>query len=306
VTLPFKPVLRALEHPAEIQAVEDLQAVVWPGDERTIVPANLMVACVHHGGVLVGAYPPDSESRKTVESPLLGFVFSFPGTYATPDGPRLQHHSHMLAVHPDYRDRGIGFALKRAQWQMVRNQGIDLITWTCDPLVSRNAYLNISLLGAVCNKYLVNFYGEMRDGLNAGLPSDRFMVDWWVNTTRVDRRLSKSPRPALDLAHYLAGGAEVLNPTRLDGRGLPLPSAFRELPGRYSASDPPAFALVEIPSDFQEMRELDPELALEWRLQIRPFFQELFARGYLATDFIFLPGKPGRGYYVLTYGESTF
>jgi predicted GNAT superfamily acetyltransferase len=305
VTSPFKPVLRALEDPTEIQEVEDLQAIVWPGDERTIVPANLMRACVHHGGVLIGAYQPEDETGQAPGSPLLGFVFSFPGTYSTPDGPRLQHHSHMLAVHPDYRDQGIGFALKRAQWQMVRNQGIDLITWTFDPLVSRNAYLNLSLLGAVSNSYLVNFYGEMRDGLNAGLPSDRFMVDWWVNTTRVDRRVSKSPRSALDLAHYLASGAEVLNPTCLDERGLPLPSAFHELPGSFDASDPPAFALVEILADYQELRGLDPELALEWRLQIRPYFQELFALGYLATDFIYLPGKPGRGYYVLTYGEST-
>ncbi len=299
----FKAVLRALEEPEEIQVVEDLQAIVWPGDEREIVPANLMRACVHHGGVLIGAFLP--EAAESLQSPLLGFVFGFPGIYETPDGPRLQHHSHMLAVHPDYRDLGIGFALKRAQWQMVRRQGIDRITWTCDPLISRNAHLNITRLGAVCNTYLPNFYGEMRDGLNAGLLSDRFMVDWWVNTSRVNRRLSKRPRPSLDLAHYLAGGAEVLNRTHIDDRGLPLPAPFQGLPEGYLLANPPAFALVEIPQDFQELRGLDRVLALEWRLQSRPFFQALFELGYLVTDFIFLEGSPGRGYYVLTYGEST-
>jgi predicted GNAT superfamily acetyltransferase len=308
--LNFKPVLRALEEPEEIRPVEDLQALVWPGDEREIVPANLMRASVHHGGVLIGAFLPENvsspeEGDRPSGSSLLGFVFGFPGMYSTPDGPRLQHHSHMLAVHPSYRDQGIGFALKRAQWQMVRRQGIDRITWTYDPLISRNAYLNITRLGAVCKSYLPNCYGEMRDGLNAGLPSDRFMVDWWVNTSRVNRRLSKRPRATLDLAHYLAGGAEVINPTRFNERGLPIPADYRDLPEFYATEDRPAFTLVEIPVDFQELRGMDRDLALAWRIQTRPYFQALFELGYLVTDFIHLTGGQGRAYYVLTYGEST-
>ena len=99
-------------------------------------------------------------------------------------------------------DQGMGFALKRAQWQMVRYQGIDRITWTFDPLLSRNAWLNITRLGAVCNTYLRDFYGKMADVLNQGLPTDRFDVDWWVNSQRVNRRLSRRRRNDLTLIHY--------------------------------------------------------------------------------------------------------
>ena len=133
----------------------------------------------------------------------------------------------MLGVHPAYRDHGIGFTLKRAQWQMVRHQGLDRITWTFDPLLSRNAYLNIARLGAVCNTYLRAVYGELRDGINAGLPSDRLQVDWWVNSQRVNRRLSRRARPPLDLAHYLAAGAQVINPTRRLERWRAAPTGLR-------------------------------------------------------------------------------
>ena len=110
---------------------------------------------------------------------------------------------------------------------MVRHQGIDRITWTYDPLLSRNAHLNIARLGAVCNSYIRDAYGEMRDELNQGVPSDRFQVDWWVNSKRVLRRMSKRPRPPLDLAHYLAAGIPIINPTRIGSDDLPRPAEGR-------------------------------------------------------------------------------
>ena len=82
-----------------------------------------------------------------------------------------------MGIHPDQRNSGIGFASKRAQWQMVRHQGLDHITWTYDPLLSRNAYLNIAKLGAVCNTYRRSEYGDMRDGLNVGCPPT---ASWWI------------------------------------------------------------------------------------------------------------------------------
>ncbi len=199
-----------LEKAHEMVAVEELQRVVWPGNETDIVPGHLMLAATHHGGLVIGAYqiealienkpfnfPPSALSgvgELTSTAKLVGFVFGFPGIFETPSGPCCKHYSHMLAVHPSVRGCGIGFALKRAQWQMVRRTGIDCINWTFDPLLSRNAYLNISRLGAVCNTYKEDAYGVMLDGLNAGLPSDRFQVDWWVNSQRVSRRLSRRPR----------------------------------------------------------------------------------------------------------------
>jgi predicted GNAT superfamily acetyltransferase len=295
--------IHILETPEAMTAGEDLQRVVWPGNETDIVPAHMFLAAVHNGGLVIGAYDFSASADASAKDAILvGFVFGFPGIYATPDGPRLKHHSHMLGVHPEHRDQGIGFALKRAQWQMVRHQGIDRITWTYDPLLSRNAYLNITRLGAVCNTYLREEYGEMRDGLNIGLPSDRFQVDWWVNSPRVTRRLSKRPRRKLDLAHFLAAGTTILNPTHTQEDGLPHPHGG-ELADIAAPQETPLL-LVEIPADFLALKDKQPALALEWRLHTRALFENLFGRGYLVTDFVHLPGTHSRSFYILSYGES--
>jgi predicted GNAT superfamily acetyltransferase len=300
--------LRILETPEEMVAVENLQRQIWPGSEVDIVPSHLLLAVVHNGGLVVGAYSSDLRSggqhKTTGELTFVGFVFGFPGLYQTPDGPRLKHCSHMLGVHPSQRDKGIGFSLKRAQWQMVRHQGLDLITWTYDPLFSRNAHLNISKLGAVCSTYLRQVYGEMRDGINAGIPSDRFQVDLWVNTQRVNRRLSRRARHSLDLAHYFAAGAEVINPSVIDHAGYPRPAAGEWEPQWVNGEYPPLL-LVEIPSDFMALKAETPSLALEWRMHTRSLFETLFAAGYLVTDFVHLPGTHPRSFYVLSHGECT-
>jgi predicted GNAT superfamily acetyltransferase len=317
--------LRILETNQELIEVEDLQRLVWPGNETEIVPSHLLLTAVHNGGMAIGAY----EVSKTTEgdgadldfdkvgrteiisdAQMVGFVFGFPGLYFTPDGPRPKHCSHMLGVHPDYRDQSIGFTLKRAQWQWVRHQGLDRITWTYDPLQSRNANLNISRLGAVCNTYWRDYYGQMRDELNAGLPSDRFQVDWWVNSPRVKQRLSKEPRTRLDLAHFLAAGTEILNPSKFDQEGLAKPGSYNEQSLEKNLQDEEAaeetsLQIVEIPADLTELKKINPTLALEWRIHTRQIFENLFERGYLVTDFIFLPGKYPRSFYVLSHGESS-
>jgi predicted GNAT superfamily acetyltransferase len=283
--------IRFLESADELAAVEKLQQLVWPGDDIEIVPAHMLLAAVHGGGLLIGAF--DGEK-------LVGFVFGFPGFDPGQQGLRPRHCSHMAGVHPDYRDSGVGFKLKRAQWQMVRQQGIERITWTYDPLQSRNAKFNISKLGAVCNTYLPNYYGELRDGLNVGLPSDRFQVDWWVNSQRALHRLSKQPRPPLDLAHYLSAETPRANSTSINSVGLVTPCLL-DVPARESAD----LLLLEIPSDFMTLKAADAALGLEWRQHTRTLFQGLFAAGYLVTDFIFLRGSQPRSYYVLSHGEST-
>jgi predicted GNAT superfamily acetyltransferase len=283
--------IRHLEVPGELSAVEELQRQVWSGNDIEVVPAHMMLSALHGGGVLIGAFDGDV---------LVGFVFGFPGFDRTSEGVSLRHCSHMAGVHPDYQDAGLGFKLKRAQWQMVRQQGLDRITWTYDPLQSRNAKLNITKLGAVCNTYFSNFYGELRDQLNKGLPTDRFQVDWWVNSTRVKHRLSKSPRKHLDLAHYLSADSIRLNATYLNDNGLVAPQTFNI---SLTSSN---FLLLEIPADIATIKRTDPELALEWRLHTRKIFQDTFNAGYLVTDFIYLPGSQPRSYYVLSFGESTF
>ncbi len=280
------PNIKLIETPEEMTAIETLQREVWPGSETDVVPAHVLITAIHNGGLVLGAY----QSGK-----IVGFVFGFPGLESTPDGPRAKHCSHMMGILPGHRDEGIGFALKRAQWQLVRHQGLDHITWTYDPLLSRNAYLNISKLGAVCNTYRRSEYGDMRDGLNAGLPSDRFQVDWWINTRRVERRLGKRPRKPLKLDHFSKAELQPLYTplSRLGGWVRP-PEHFSPFEGRL--------ALAEIPSDFNALKQDDFALARDWRFFTREVFETAFASGYIATDFIF---DSGRGFYVLSNGETT-
>jgi predicted GNAT superfamily acetyltransferase len=189
-------------------------------------------------------------------------------------------------------------ALKRAQREVLMKQGIRLATWTFDPMMSLNAYLNIRRLGAVCDTYLRDLYGSLEDKLNAGLPSDRFQVDWWITTARVKVRLEES-RAQLDLAHYLSVGAQKVNPASLLDDDLPRPSNSIETPQE-------TFLLAEIPPSFQDLKRADPGLALAWRQHGRELFERLFKAGYLVTDFIYLKGERlPRSYYVLTHGEGT-
>jgi predicted GNAT superfamily acetyltransferase len=310
--------LHILETPQEMSAAEELQRQIWPGTDRDAVPHHMLMAAAHNGGLVIGAVEiespgeaPEQPKTDTLEfldranpprqAELVGFVFGFLGMTTSETGMRLKHCSHMLGVLPAYRDRGIGFLLKRAQWQMVHHQGLELITWTYDPLLSVNAHLNITRLGAVCNTYIPDAYGDMSDELNKGLPSDRFQVDWWVSSKRVLRRMSKSPRPPLDLAHYLAAGIPIINPTRIRGNELPYPAELNEIAPFAGHS----LLLVEFPADFLKLKAADRELAIAWRLHTRSLFEELFQSGYLVTDAVYLPGTHPRSFYVMTYGEST-
>jgi predicted GNAT superfamily acetyltransferase len=262
--------IRLLHTPGEMVAVEALQAAVWPGDPAAVVPGHLLVTAAHNGGLVAGAFDGDD---------LAGFVFGFPG-FARVGGCRsVKHCSHMLGVDPARRGAGIGFALKRFQWQFVRAQGLRLVTWTYDPLLAPNAALNIGRLGATCRIYLPDAYGTMNDGLNAGLPSDRFQVDWWVNTARVARRMAAAPGDEVARRAgvlRLAGRTPSLN---LDPAGLPDPP---QLP----AALPAGRLLLHIPPDFNQMRAADPAHAGRWRGATRAAFTRLFAAGFTVVEFV--------------------
>ena len=138
----------------------------WQIQIGTEITPNLLQAMVYSGAYLTGAF---------IESKCIGAAFAFP---ATTNGLHL--HSHMTAVLDDYRDQGVGYALKIDQWQWAKKNNYAEITWTFDPLVARNAKLNLIKLGVDISKYYPNFYGDMPDALNAGDESDRVMARWEV------------------------------------------------------------------------------------------------------------------------------
>ena len=155
---------------------------VWQINQGTEINLNLLKAAVHSGAYLSGAIFKDE---------LIGAAFAFP---ATNNGLHL--HSHMTAVLDEYRDQGVGYALKMDQWKWAKRNKYSSLSWTFDPLVRRNAKFNIVKLGVDISAYYPNFYGEMPDALNAGDESDRLMVSW---STDIDepkaRELITQPKP---------------------------------------------------------------------------------------------------------------
>ena len=138
--------------------------ITWSMDAGTEITPNLLQAMVHSGSYLSGAF---------IDEKIVGAAFAFPATNGG-----LHLHSHMTAVLPEFRDKGVGYALKIDQWNWAKKKNYSHLSWTFDPLVRRNAKLNIAKLGVDISAYHPNFYGGMPDALNAGDESDRLMVSW--------------------------------------------------------------------------------------------------------------------------------
>jgi predicted GNAT superfamily acetyltransferase len=138
--------------------------LTWALDAGTEITPNLLQAMVHSGSYLSGAF---------IDNKIVGAAFAFPATNGG-----LHLHSHMTAVLPEFRDKGVGYVLKIDQWNWAKKKNYSHLSWTFDPLVRRNAKLNIAKLGVDISAYHPNFYGDMPDALNAGDESDRLMVSW--------------------------------------------------------------------------------------------------------------------------------
>ena len=269
--------IRPIKTEDEYRAGEQLQRDIWGMQDIEIVAFEILMTAQRNGGVTLGAFDIVEEEER-----MVGFVFGFVGL--TADG-RMKHCSHIAGALPGYRDRGVGYALKLKQREIVMAQGMDLITWTFDPLESRNARFNFHKLGATCGVYLRNLYGAMRDKLNAGLPSDRFQVDWRIASPRVEARLRGETGDPTASA-LMAEGVPLVNPSVA---GEPLRPSTKPLVEEERI-------LIQIPADFQSLKAADRNLALEWRLHTRALFEEAFAKGYETTDLLV---EGGQSYYLL-------
>src|SRR5689334_11877469 len=206
--------IRPLTTIDEMHRFEAAEREIWPvpGIVKGYPEPELLLTIAHNGGLVLGAWDGDT---------LAGILFSFLGR--APGGP-LKHCSHLLGVRPAYRGHGIGQALKWAQRAAVQAQGLGLITWTYDPLETPNALLNLHVLGARAGIYHPNLYGAMPDGLNAGLPSDRFTVAWWLAAPPVQARAAgEVPAWPAD--------ALLLNPPRAGTGSWPQPGDWMQPDG---------------------------------------------------------------------------
>jgi len=276
--------VRPVQTHDEYRAVEQLQRLTWGHGDLDVVPDHLLITIQKNDGLVLGAFDVSSCDG---EEQLVGFALGFLGR--TPDG-RLKHCSHMVGVAPGEQNRNVGYRLKLAQREHVLARGIDLITWTFDPLESRNARLNFHKLGATCNTYLREVYGQMRDVLNVGLPSDRFQVDWHIASAHVAGRLRGDwAAPSLMALH--AEGVPIVN-RALPGDPPRPPRTVLPLQGER--------LLVQIPSQFQVLKSADFGLACAWREHTRVLFEGAFGAGYTVVDLIF---EEGEGYYLLEYED---
>lgn len=169
----------------ELRACVALQKEVWNFSDAELVPLRMFVVAEKVGGQVMGAFEGDR---------MVGFALSIPGSRSG----NLYLHSHMLAVHKEYRNHGLGRRLKLFQREDALERGIELIEWTFDPLEIKNAYLNIEKLGAITRRYNINQYGITSSPLQGGLPSDRLIAEWWLKSNRVKTLLDGGKRPAFE------------------------------------------------------------------------------------------------------------
>jgi len=248
---------------AEYQACVALQQEVWGMGFADTVPAAILKVSQRLGGVTAGAF--DASGR------LIGFVFGITGV----ERGQLVHWSDMLGVLSEARDHGLGRRLKAFQRDAVRALGVSVIYWTYDPLVARNAYLNLVQFGTEVTEYVPNFYGaQTSSALHQGLGTDRFVVAWHVGDS------PRPPRPAVP---------------PLDSPEIPV------INGTSRPSTTAARVRVAIPLQIDQIQRTSLAQATQWRAETRPAFQWALSQGYRIVGFQ-RDDAQGRGLYELQRG----
>jgi predicted GNAT superfamily acetyltransferase len=242
-------ILRPLATPEDFHACVDLQRATWGEHFSDLVPASLLKVSQKVGGIAIGAF--DSTGA------MLGFLFGLSGVVAG----RPAHWSHMLAVVPAARDRGLGVRLKRHQREILLREGVEVVRWTFDPLEARNAHLNLDRLGAGVESYVEEMYaGEEGSDLAEGIGTDRFIVRWDLASERAEGALlGRLPREPERYAN-----SPVVTPD--DGSGDPLPDS--------------AEIRIEIPRSIQNLKAVDLDRAVAFRASSRRALLHYLAAGY--------------------------
>ena len=259
----------------ECVAVHRVQHACWGFDSDEGLYPPLLLTASQNSGVLLGAFNDQGE--------MIGYLFGYLGQ--SPGGP-LKLCSQTMGVVPAYRNAGVATALKLAQRKRVMAQGLPLITWTYDPLEAANARLNLHKLGAIARTYKRNVYGEHFGQLNEGLPTDRFLVEWWLESEHVVQRLTGE--------RYEEKARPVTSVRERDG--------LQQL-DTFDLTCDDESVWVEIPRNLQALKRASLASARDWRAKTRLVFERYFERGYVAIDFVSLrKGQPRRRGYVLRRG----
>lgn len=270
---------RLLRTADEMEDAVRLQQIYWGEHHENLVPAHMLLSIVNYGGHVIAAL-----DGSEIVGVLIGFLgVDLPDSDASVHAAnRLLIMSKRMVVLPAYRGQKIGETLKLMQRDAARKLGIQLVTWTFDPVLSRNAYLNLHKLRAVGQAYKVDYFGSA--GGHPSLTADRLVVNWWVNHPSQTQR----NEPDRD--------APIINTAEREG-ALFVPAETIELP-----SDLPQL-LLEVLPNFYEIEAESPVLAAAWRDHMRAAFQQTMAAGYIATDML---RRDDRVYYVMTRDDGTY
>lgn len=262
--------VRIIESAADAADASLLLDEVWSvtGSGTTVLEPSLFIALAHAKNYTAAAYD-------RVSGEMLGVTVGF---FAAPVGKSM--HSHVAGVRHEAVGRGIGASMKLHQRLWCLERGLTHMTWTFDPLIARNAYFNIARLGALPVEYHADFYGQMRDGVNAGHASDRVFVEW--DLTAPAPHTGSPHGPSQGTVTHSADGAPVTAPddavpaVRIDPSGRPL---------EFDVPREADLVCIEMPSDIETLRGADPELAGQWREAVRRAFVELLADGWKVSGF---------------------
>lgn len=252
----------------------ELQRETWGHDFTEVVPASILMITQKVGGVAAGAF--DADGR------LLGFIYGLSGIRHG----RPAHWSHMLAVREGTQGLGLGTRLKLFQRELLLEIGIDVVYWTYDPLVARNAHLNINRLGALPTEYVPSMYGgDTRSELHSGLGTDRFIVAWHLRDAQVEDAIADRVVPD---PRSLAPDVPVVNEDWMT-RSPQSPSATG--PERPTVR-------IEIPLDIMSVKAESADRARQWRDVTRRAFLAYLSAGYRVRGFAREP-KTDRCFYLL-------
>lgn len=251
---------RILTEMAELEQVCDLEYEIWGHNKAAATPAVVMKVTNAHGGVTVGAYDGDR---------MVGMAWAF--AVPRPED-EVALWSHVAGVLPEYRSQGVGFGLKKTQREWGLANGYKTMHWTFDPMQSKNANFNFRILGAVVRKYKPNFYGQMQDSINPGLPSDRFEATWVLDSDWVSEAMKGKPRPPLTdhfprdkfLVYYRSSVMAI---------------------NHHRALDYPYYA-VEIPLDFAGLAKASPDKVAGWQYHVREAMLKALEAGYTVVDHV--------------------
>jgi predicted GNAT superfamily acetyltransferase len=237
--------IKTLKSVEDLQKTIEIQKSAWGFSDLDMESHHLMTRVQKYGGLVQGLY---------LNTLCIGFTFALVAKW---EGEYFIY-SHMTAVKKEYQGKGYGFLLKKAQRQAVLQMGYDVIRWNFDPIESLNAFFNFHRLGVISTEYERNIYGKGESGLHQGLPTDRLIATWQLNSERVIQKMKVRESRIVE--------------------NIP-----KKILGQFQGK----VAHIEIPKDIRMLKQNDMKKAVGWRMKTRELFKQAFSKKWIARDIVF-------------------